>query len=459
MPNDTKAPDAMHFRSLHLENVRAFASSQSLQLVDEDGAVSRWNLILGENGVGKTTLMQALAVMRPVPALKDKSFIDKSTDAGIPTLSRAEISEHENDDIMHFIRRGATGTATMTAELETDKGDRLEVGVEIKGSVKELDEVKFSEFAHTLSSGGPLVIGYGAGRHIGDRNQADVVKRNATGSLFSSAIDLYDAEELMEKLAYAAEIDPNRKDGDDVRRFNRLKSVVAALLPNLTAEDIEFRGPRIEGRDPDQSGLYVRTPSGMTPLVDLSLGYQTMFAWTVDLAWRLFNAFPDSSEPLLESAIVLIDEVDLHLHPRWQRDLRQHLLNHFPKVQFIATTHSPVTAQETLSQGGNVAVVRWDHDEAYILNRPIPTREWRYDQLLASELFGFGSDRSQQAEAKLYERLTLIRNTNRSAEQEARLRELDEFVASLPTAQTPSAQSFEELMIDLAKDFPSGVAR
>ena len=144
---------------------------------------------------------------------------------------------------------------------------------------------------------------------------------------------------------------------------------------------------------------------------------------------------------------------------RWQRDLRRHLLTHFPKVQFIATTHSPITAQETLSEGGNVSVVRWVNGEAHILNNPIPRLEWRYDQLLTSELFGFGSDRSQQAEAKLYERLTLIRNSDRSPDQEARLRELDEFVESLPTASSPSAQSFEELMMNFARDLPSGVAR
>ena len=54
---DTRTPDAMHFRSLCLENVRAFGSSQSIEFVDENGDISRWNLILGENGVGKTTLM------------------------------------------------------------------------------------------------------------------------------------------------------------------------------------------------------------------------------------------------------------------------------------------------------------------------------------------------------------------------------------------------------------------
>ena len=73
----------------------------------------------------------------------------------------------------------------------------------------------------------------------------------------------------MEKLAYAAEIDPQGKDGRDEQRFKKLKAIVASLLPGLTAEDIYFRGPRIARRDPDQSGVHVRTPSGVTPLADL----------------------------------------------------------------------------------------------------------------------------------------------------------------------------------------------
>ena len=451
-------PDPIHFRSLQLENVRAFGSRQSLDFTGDNGAVSRWNLILGENGVGKTTLMQALARMRPIPGVKEDSEAEESPQAGPPTLSTAELSVHENDDLMRFIRTGGPRTATMVAVLEAN-GATLETRVEIKGSTNELERADFEPAPHKLLSDGPLVIGYGAGRHVGHRNLEVVSKRDATESLFSDAIDLYDAEEIIDKLAYAAKSDPGGKDGTDSRRFDKVKTAVASVLPDITAKDIEYRGPRIAGRDPNQSGVHVRTPSGVMPLADLSLGYQGMFAWTVDLAWRLFNAFPNSAQPLSESAVVLIDEVDLHLHPRWQRDLRRHLLAQFPNVQFIATTHSPVTAQETLSEGGNVAVVRWENGEAHILNRPIPKREWRYDQLLASELFGFDSTRSQQAEAKLSERVELIRTPNRSAEQDARLRELDEFVASLPTASSPSTQGFEELMRDIAKDFPKGVVR
>ena len=457
MPTEMNAPDAMHFRSIRLENVRGFGSSQTLELFDEEGTISPWNLILGENGVGKTTLMWALAVMRPVPALKPNTQTDKSADAGSPTLSTAKFSEYENVEIMRFIRRGGTSVTTIEAALEAGDGKPLNVRAKIIGSTTELDDVDFPDFDYELRAGGPLVIGYGASRHVGHNNQEDVEKRDATKSLFADADDLFDAELYMQQLALAAKTDPEGESGTVGRRFNRLKAVVASVLEGLTAEDIEVRGASGVGGDP--GGVYVRTPSGFTPLSDLSLGYQGMFAWTVDLDWRLFSAFPDSQEPLSESVIVLIDEVDLHLHPRWQRDLAKRLLTHFPKVQFIATTHNPVTAQEALAEGYNVAVVRWEDHEARILNRPIPSGKWRFDQVLVSDLFGFDSDRNQETERKLGERIKLIRNPNRSPEQEAQLRELDAFVASLPTAHSPGAQSFEDLMMAFARDFQKGVPR
>ena len=152
-------------------------------------------------------------------------------------------------------------------------------------------------------------------------------------------------------------------------------------------------------------------------------------------------------------------EVELHLHPQWQRDIRERLLSNFPNLQFIATTHSPTAAQETLAEGGNVTVVRWAGSEAHILNRPIPPDSWRYDQLLVSDLFGLGSDRSRQAEMILDERLKLLEIPRRSAKQKARLQELNELVARLPTARSPIAQRFEDLTSKFVKDFPESVTR
>src|SRR5207247_4303505 len=71
--------------------------------------------------------------------------------------------------------------------------------------------------------------------------------------------------------------------------------------------------------------------------------YTTLFR--SDLASRLVERYPDSPDPLAEPAVVLVDEIDLHLHPQWQRKLMGFLSARFPSTQFIATAHSPLVVQ------------------------------------------------------------------------------------------------------------------
>ena len=92
--------------------MRAFGRRQSLEFVDESGAVSLWNLILGENNVGKTTLMQALAVMRPVPTPP------RPTDTSPPKLSQAKNCRTIRTTDSRFIRRGGFRETTMEAVFD-----------------------------------------------------------------------------------------------------------------------------------------------------------------------------------------------------------------------------------------------------------------------------------------------------------------------------------------------------
>src|SRR5207302_401410 len=119
-----------------------------------------------------------------------------------------------------------------------------------------------------------------------------------TASLFSDAMDLYDAEEILSDLHYAAETG----GAQDKSRFEMVRKAAAALLQEMNPEDIDVRGPKVPGRPIERSGIHVKTPAGTVPLSELSLGYQTVFAWTVDLAWRLFSANPKSARPLAEAA-------------------------------------------------------------------------------------------------------------------------------------------------------------
>lgn len=74
----------------------------------------------------------------------------------------------------------------------------------------------------------------------------------------------------------------------------------------------------------------------------LSEEYKIVIAMVADLAARMAEANPGMDNPLNTTGIVLIDEVDLHLHPRWQREILLQLTKVFPNIQFIVSTHSPV---------------------------------------------------------------------------------------------------------------------
>ncbi|MEM8534817.1 MAG: AAA family ATPase, partial [Chloroflexota bacterium] len=88
--------------------------------------------------------------------------------------------------------------------------------------------------------------------------------------------------------------------------------------------------------------LWVRKNGNPLNVSQLSDGERSMLALVFDLSRRLALANPQSDDPLREGrGVVLIDELDLHLHPSWQRTIVDRLTTTFPNCQFIATTHSP----------------------------------------------------------------------------------------------------------------------
>ncbi|WP_315818175.1 AAA family ATPase [Paraflavitalea speifideaquila] len=90
--------------------------------------------------------------------------------------------------------------------------------------------------------------------------------------------------------------------------------------------------------------IWFRVQGTKVSTVGLSDGFRSILALTGDLVWRLIEAFPDSKNPLNEQGVVLIDELDIHLHPTWQRTIANLLRRTFPAIQFIMATHSPLVA-------------------------------------------------------------------------------------------------------------------
>ena len=246
--------------------------------------------------------------------------------------------------------------------------------------------------------------------------------------LQTDSTELIDAAEVLSQLDYSA-LKGNAKSK---AYLDNMKCALVDILPFIdVASDIDIRDPQEHG-----GRLRFRTRYGDVPLGGLSLGHRTVTAWIVDLAWRLVKRYPESAKPLEEPAVVLIDEIDLHVHPRWQRTIMKQLSDHFTNVQFVATTHSPLMI--TSMSDVNVAVLRQTEAGAHVVieNEPEVVEGWRFDQILVS-LFGLETARSLRVEALMKEREKLLEENSITPQDSARLRDIAAEVSSLPMMERP----------------------
>ena len=143
---------------------------------------------------------------------------------------------------------------------------------------------------------------------------------------------------------------------------------------------------------------------------------------------------------------MLVDEIDLHLHPKWQQNLRGYLSQHFPATQFIALAHSPLMAQASLD--ANIVVFHETSGEITIWNDAERLLDWRLDQVVTA-LFGLSSGRGREIDALFDERDRLLDNPGRTAAEDMLLADLQARIAGL-SAPDPVADRTAMDIIRLA---------
>ena len=173
--------DLYHYTSLTLENVRAFAQTQTLELMHKDGKPARWCVIVGDNGAGKTTLMHALAVMRPKPAFA-RNKDGQINETGDPDWIEPELTALENDQILTFVRHGQNISTAINSTLRSDTGVDIELGIRITVEGGKLASVDPQAGEHKLAHRGPLLIPYHGSRHAGGQ-LSDLLLRAAVRCL------------------------------------------------------------------------------------------------------------------------------------------------------------------------------------------------------------------------------------------------------------------------------------
>ncbi|MEI7587099.1 AAA family ATPase, partial [Runella sp.] len=225
--------------------------------------------------------------------------------------------------------------------------------------------------------------GYGTSRRMSHSNITENSQENNIAPIFQDNFELTNAEEWLLQLDYAAK--SNVPNAQTV--LEKLKMVLASgLLPDVKAIDLKSE------LDPNTNSIknyaLFDTDYGKVRLKELGYGYQATMAWVVDLAKKLFERYPKLDNPLTGAAIVLVDEIDLHLHPDWQRKIISHLSGIFPNVQFIVTAHSPLIVQS--AENVNLIILEKGEDNQTHIRQEFGTfRGWTIEEIL-QDLMGLG---------------------------------------------------------------------
>lgn len=342
----------MNIKRLELTNMRA------LEYAEFDFTTGM-NLLVGVNGVGKTTVLDAIRIClsRILPKItsspsKSESFENESIRGVQPSLTAKltfEIGQQEFQFVCHQPRENliAATANTNTSQIREVMNQRRQPAGKQRRQIRSLRETATASILDSFAPGlsvlqsavvsskeHPLGVYFSTSRsHPSDA--IPPVSKTAGTEAVAYAQALQSRELRLAELAHwmhaqealASEHAPAKK------HLAALQRAAKAFLPecrNLRAENSPK--PRLLV-DKGKMRLDVR---------QLSDGERGLFAIVLDLARRLSQANPKLADPVKQGvAIILIDELDLHLHPKWQRTIVEQLTTTFQNCQFIATTHSP----------------------------------------------------------------------------------------------------------------------
>jgi predicted ATP-binding protein involved in virulence len=317
----------MRIRELKLVNYRAFADPPPFKFSD------RFTVVAGINGRGKTALLDGLALLssRFLPLIS-------AAPSSHRRISPSEVHD-DADKTQLTMKVNCAGTPVeygITYEPENRKLTRTNLPMVLKQAIR---------FAYgdpnRADDAAPLVVYYTtdrAGYRLPKKLPHDVPRGQAAayaGALFNRTVNFRD---FMVRYRNAIIVDEERRQNPDYLGDPAVGAIAEAIATFLGG----FGNLRVQE---NPLRLLVNKERISLDLTQLSDGERSFLALVCDLGRRLALANPALNNPLQGAGVVLIDELELHLHPKWQREIVEKLRNTFPNIQFIATTHSPFIIQ------------------------------------------------------------------------------------------------------------------
>ncbi len=379
----------MRLDQLHIQNFRCY----------EDATFDfqpGFNLVVGVNGSGKTSLLQAVAA-------SFNNFANSIKGGGNISDQDVRFFIHSYEDRLRFEQ---AYPLKLSAKGEAFGKDAWQISKERNGASASVDiftNVEMNKKLELIDSGTefnlPIFVVYKANRRWVPSGTSPERSARERASRLDGYLNWFDAAS-------------NAKDFESWfigKTLERLQRMSKSKIPNKFNDELEWVNQAIRHALPKSLGIeyslelreLVVNLDGDTFLTfsSLSDGQRGMVTLIADIARRMCLLNPQMGTSVLKNTtgIVVIDELDIHLHPAWQRKIVTTLKNAFPKVQFIAASHSPqiigglTPGEVILLNNGNASHPRVTYglDSSRVLEEVMGTseREPEIEQLL-SQLFG-----------------------------------------------------------------------
>lgn len=434
----------MRLTALSIHNMRVFGEKNPLEVTLSPN--KNLFVFVGNNGNGKTTLLDAIACQASV-------FISAFPKQALRNYSEVDVHIDEHSMLSPYLEVNSTFCMSNGETFDVTrirKGTRKGAESQIR-SMKAHAEIMLNDIMsgkHSIAL--PVIAYYDTERGLiqAPERRRDFPRTYDRWECYTFALApatnfkrFFAWFDLME--------DEERRTREELRDFDYHSPVLEAVrraIASMLGE--HYANPRIDIHplrfvvDEMESGIVKR----QLRMEQLSSGFKIMLAMVADLAARMAEANPNMADPLQSDGIVLIDEVEQHLHPQWQRKVLSQLHSTFPNVQFIVTTHSPLV----LLGANNDAEIFHLEDRHIVSKASSDYSSYDVSLLLLSELFNIESVTSPQWDEKLKQREALMTKAILTEEEQKQLSVLNTVLRPvLEGAETNSLERIVEKILNV----------
>lgn len=469
----------MFLKELILKNFRGF----------EDFEVSfdeRFNILLGENGSGKTSLLEGVKIALGTYFIGMKTKYATSLEISVDSDVRKVYDT--KDETFQYRLPAEVGfefevTAEENAFFEDEDKSLFETNKIIKASRGKSSEkgnttygrnnllVLFGKRAYEKIISGahknktlPLVAAFGAFRM--ENNVRDTDNKASERKTRLAGYQDWHKAGATSKLKQAfwlewlkeAEKRALDKQLADVQKGKALAENYRSNTHQAVLQAVENCLPSFKKIKYDLTEKDLVGELGgeeFMPFRLLSTGYQVYLATVAEIAYRCAVLNPHLGQEVLQktSGVVLIDEIGLHMHPKWQQQVVERLQNTFPSLQFIVTTHSPLVTQNVKRE--QIILLEKGHQLATEAKENLPEDLglWHLNQILESALFDMESLRSLAYQKKAEELRQLAEKVQRTPEEEQRFLALRQEIQAAPSmGSTPEEARLKQELFKLIQE-------